>query len=546
MRKKILFLTEATYLNTGYSTYCKEVMDRLHDSNKFEIAELASYGSIDDPRRKSIRWRNYPVVPSSSDPKEVHDLYNSNVSNQFGAWRFERACIEFKPDIVVGVRDFWMDSFVKSSPYRKCFNFCWMPTVDASPQNEEWVHYFSDANVITTYSDWAMDILNNQSNKINVACSTPPAASPLFCRVPDKRLHKQSMGINPEWKIIGTVMRNQRRKLFPELFEAFGLYLKETGDKNTYLYCHTSYPDNGWDLAKLMLKNEISSRVLMTYSCSACGTTQVSKFNDSVQQCPNCKEFASKPSSVSTGVDTATLSKIYNCFDLYCQPANSEGFGIGQVEAAACGVPVCSTDYSAMADVVRKVNGYPIRTQSLYEELETGCMRAIPDVNHLYMIFKHFFSLSDREISEESDKAVFGYNSHYSWDSTAKKWSDIFDSLPSGNWSLSSNKVNIPPLPEGMNNKEFVDWCLTTMMPEMNLVGSYEANCVLRDLNFGAFKPMPCAFFYSENSYFNRENYRTFDRNILYNMIRAKTEFKNFWEDVRVNGLKLKKENWIV
>ena len=56
------------------------------------------------------------------------------------------------------------------------------------------------------------------------------------------------MGINPEWKVIGTVMRNQRRKLFPELFEAFGKYLKKTQDKNTYLYCHTSYPDNGWDL----------------------------------------------------------------------------------------------------------------------------------------------------------------------------------------------------------------------------------------------------------------------------------------------------------
>jgi glycosyltransferase involved in cell wall biosynthesis len=48
---------------------------------------------------------------------------------------------------------------------------------------------------------------------------------------------------------------------------------------------------------------------------------------------------------------------IYNLFDLYIQYHNSEGFGIPVIEAAACGTPVIATDFSAVCDVVRKVDG---------------------------------------------------------------------------------------------------------------------------------------------------------------------------------------------
>ena len=37
-----------------------------------------------------------------------------------------------------------------------------------------------------------------------------------------------------------------------------------------------------------------------------------------------------------------------------------------QVEAACCGVPVAAVDYSAMEDVVRHTNGYPIRIKKMF------------------------------------------------------------------------------------------------------------------------------------------------------------------------------------
>jgi ribosomal protein L40E len=333
-KKRVLFVSEASYLNTGYATYSREVLKRLHSSNKYEVAEFSIYGGIEDKRRSSIPWKNYPNMPDHQN-EEQNKVYGSDSMNQFGKWRFERVCIDFKPDVVLTIRDWWMDAFIQHSPLRKYFKWIWMPTVDASPQNEEWIDSFSDADIVLTYSDWAVDVLKSQSDQINVKCAAPPSASEDFFQIPNKSAHKERMGIDPSWKIIGTVMRNQRRKLFPELFEAFGKYLKKTGKTDVYLYCHTSYPDNGWDLPKYLFENEISSRVLFTYVCEACGATSPSKFSDTAKPCDKCGQFAAKMSNVSSGVDTKTLGAIYNLFDIYIQPANSEGFGLPIVEAAA-------------------------------------------------------------------------------------------------------------------------------------------------------------------------------------------------------------------
>ena len=34
-KKKVLFVSEASYLNTGYATYSREVLKRLHATGKY-------------------------------------------------------------------------------------------------------------------------------------------------------------------------------------------------------------------------------------------------------------------------------------------------------------------------------------------------------------------------------------------------------------------------------------------------------------------------------------------------------------------------------
>jgi len=544
-KKRVLFVSEASYLNTGYATYSREVLKRLYSSNKYEVAEFSIYGGIEDKRRSSIPWKNYPNMPDPQN-EEQNKVYGSDSMNQFGKWRFERVCIDFKPDVVLTIRDWWMDAFIQHSPLRKYFKWIWMPTVDASPQNEEWIDSFSDADTILTYSDWAVDVLKSQSDQMNVKCAAPPSASEDFFQIPNKSAHKERMGIDPSWKIIGTVMRNQRRKLFPELFEAFGKYLKKTGKTDVYLYCHTSYPDNGWDLPKYLFENEISSRVLFTYVCEACGEPSPSKFSDTAKPCDKCGQFAAKMSNVSSGVDTKTLGAIYNLFDIYIQPANSEGFGLPIVEAAACGVPVLATDYSAMESEVRKLSGYPIKLRTKHVEMETGCDRALPDTNHIVELFEKLLDKPEPLRLAEGKKARDAFEKNYGWDKTAKIWAECIDELDYGNWDAPVDPANPKAeIPEINNNKELLDVLVLTVVNEPKLLNTYSMNKILRDFNFGAVKNNPGGFFYGELSLFNRENYRPFTRDQLINAFRQKAEQKNFWENARLGNVKFPQESWL-
>jgi len=545
-KKKVLFLSEAAYLNTGYAKYSKEVISRIHATNRYDIAEFSIYGGIDDPRRSSIPWKNYANMPDPKDEGEIN-AYNSNPINQFGSWRFERVCLDFEPDIVLTIRDFWMDSFIYHSPYRRIFSWAWMPTVDASPQNQEWIDMFSDANYILTYSDWAKKILETQGgHRLNTVGVASPSASPCFVPMNQARV-REEFNIKPDVNIIGTVMRNQRRKLFPALIEAFSAYLKQSGDTNTFLYLHTSFPDAGWNLAELIHENEISSKVLMTYVCEHCKHIEASFFRDAKKLCNNCKRYQSTPSNVGNGVSDENLAKIYNIFDLYIQPANSEGFGLPQVEAAACGTQIACTNYSAMEDVVNKLGAYPI-DYSYYKELETGCNRAVPKLESMVQIFTNFFNLSRDERTARKEEVRKLFDTNYSWDKTAVEWMKVIDDCEYANWKqpirlIPPQKINM----EHPSTYVFVNNLLDAYSYYEPHNKSYFVRSLLTDLNRGVSKAGWDGFYTSEFSPFSSNKPRPFGRDSMLKIFESRLQNYNIWEEVRLDRSKLidKGKSWL-
>jgi hypothetical protein len=105
---KILFASEASFVNSGFGNYTKELLSRLHKTNKYDIAEFASYGFVNDPRDKSINWKYYANAVKDNDPR--HKEYSSRGDNQFGRWRFDKVLLDFRPHVVVDWRDYWMSS----------------------------------------------------------------------------------------------------------------------------------------------------------------------------------------------------------------------------------------------------------------------------------------------------------------------------------------------------------------------------------------------------------------------------------------------------
>jgi glycosyltransferase involved in cell wall biosynthesis len=547
MKLRVLACTEASYLSTGYAVYIREVFKRLHNHPNIELAELSCYSSQDEPRRQLIPWKNYPNLPQPNNDEEKR-AYESNPVNCFGAWKFESICLDFKPHVVFIFRDIWMDNFVVNSPFRRLFNLLWMPAVDGYPQNPQWIADYATADAIVSYTDWGCDVLREQSGgQLNILGSTPPAADEAFCPVENKINHKKQYGLE-KFKIVGTVMRNQKRKLFPDLFLSFRKFLDNSGRNDVLLYCHTPYPDrNPWNIPELINEYGLSNKVLMTYRCNTalgrngCGYAFPSLFSDFIKICPNCNKLNATTSDVNNGVDSQFLASVYNLFDVYVQYANMEAFGLPVCEASACGVPLMTTDYAGLSDNGRKLGGVMLKPKGYVKELETGRLQAVPDNDLLIYELEKFFNLSDEEQLKLGKLARTNYLANYGYDKTAAKFLQYFTSLDvsqlDARWSSSPNIKPIEPFDEQktsqMSNYEYTKWLILNVMGEPKQLGGYFHSKMLKDINYGCSTSGGGGNYFNDMSLFGDNQLTPFTRKNAYDMLANIANIRNIWEQER-------------
>ena len=499
---KILMCSEASFLSSGFSIYAKEILSRLHNTNKYEIAEFASYGNVNDPRDVSIKWKYYANAVSDNDPR--HKEYSSRTDNQFGRWRFEKVLLDFKPDVVIDVRDYWMSSYQALSPLRQYFHWILMPTVDSEPQQEAWLDTYLMADAIFTYSDWGADVLKKQtSNKVNHIDTVAPGVNLGVFKPLDKDIKqniRSSLNIPEDAIIVGSVMRNQKRKLVPELLFSFRNLLDECEQnhpeigKRLFLYLHTSYPDLGWDIPGLLKETRLANKVIFTYYCKNCKSVHAKRFCGPTPTCSHCGQRSCQFPSVVTGVTSEQLSSIYNLFDMYVQYAICEGAGMPQVEAAACGVPVFTVEYSAMIDIIEKLGATPIRVKKKFKELETRAMRVYPDNEYLAKKLLEHILYSESKKTEISNNIRNLTEKEFNWDNAAKKWENYFDLLDQrgyrSNWNAPAKFLN--PLPDNMDPDQIKDkhfdllmYVCNNNLQNYNMLSSMLFLDMLKDLDFG-------------------------------------------------------------
>jgi glycosyltransferase involved in cell wall biosynthesis len=536
-KKRVLFVTEASWKNTGYSVYTREVLTRLNQVSEIEVAELACYATAESPEIKTTPWKVYPNKPSPGSPE--FELYKGNPSQVFGEFTFNRVCLDFMPDIVMDIRDWWMFEYQQRSPFRDMFHWAIMPTVDAAPQNPQWMNTFQSADAVFAYSEFGRDTMLSQCDNINFVDIASPAASEVYSPVLDKEEHKSKMGIDPTCTIIGTVMRNQRRKLYPDLFKAFRQYLDKTKNCNVFLHCHKYYPDIGWETPALLDQFGLNNRVLFSYKCSGCGAIDIDFFQDSVGYCNKCHKLKRQLVGIENPIDSQELNAIYNTFDVYVQYANSEGFGMPQLEAAYAGLPVVSTYYSAMESVVDNIGGYPVPPLSYSMECETGCYRAVPDNTYFVELLDTLISNKDALRKKGLETSNLARN-HYSWDKTAAVWEKHISSVEmrdhSETW-LSPPQIKMPAtsIPENIvDMSDKVNFLFSNILHKPEWIGTYLWCKILRD----------CIYKYriknaDEDFYFNESHVSSVDKYQPFSFEQACEEMTHFrnrineWEQMR-------------
>lgn len=404
-KRRVLILSEASSLATGFSTISRELIPRLVDSGKFEeVAEIGCYVTQSDQRQHDFvkgRWKWWGAMPETEEDKVLFNQPDpaqpgQNV-NQFGKWIFDKVLIEFKPDIVLSFRDVWMDSFVGRSPLRNTFRWVYMSTVDSAPQREEWLETFNNANYLLGYSDYGIHTLRKTSPFYELRFD-PPGKKGLV-KLPgklhpipmrpgvdlktfrsrteeEKGLLKNKWGLKSDVPIFLIVQRNQARKRIAEALVSFAkMKLANPNNeliKKSILLIHSAWPDNitSTDFPREIERihrgyhgipvhyPRMAFEVCSTFIClnDACQdkfiapSINLRKNPQGVIHCPKCGQQSARTPNTGLGYTREDLSEIMGMSDLLVQVSIAEGCGMTVQESKACGLPVLATDYASLSE----------------------------------------------------------------------------------------------------------------------------------------------------------------------------------------------------
>lgn len=483
---KILVVSEAHWLNTGYATYYKNICEALHNAGH-TVSELACYGNENLPEHvraaKKCPWDVYLNTPNINNKEKwqkYNEMKNTSMDAEFGSWDFENIVLDCLPDIVISIRDHWYDKFILDSPLAKYYKVILSPTVDSAPQKGDWLSTFEKVDTLTFYTKWSEDWMRTQYNQPNIVEHIPPGPNPEYKPL-SKDDSREKLGLPKDKKILLTVMRNQGRKMYPYLFEA----ISKLKDKNTALYCHTHFEDRGWDLPKLIIQNNIADRVYFSYKCRECLdiSSDLLKTNNICKKCSGTKEIC----SVQDGASNKELNFVYNSADLYIQWANSEGFGLPIIEAAATGLKVITVDFSAPEDIATKTVSFPIKPLSLQREMGTLCSRAIPNND----ILIDFLDNPESWVYDKNEVIKLLKN-NYDWAKTGEKWAALVEQqTPKDNWAESPLLKHPPSFNDikNLNIFDFVKACILNVVQDESLLGTLVHAESLEHLDNGSFIP---------------------------------------------------------
>lgn len=526
------------------------ILHIIHNDGRFEIAEHASYVSPVHPLIGATEWKVYPNEPipenfQGHNPSEMAQ-YHSDPQNQLGKFKFDESCLDFQPDIVTTNSDPWYDNFIPQSAYRSNFKLIHLATVDGFPLKAEFFDLFKDVDYLMTYSEFGKNTLEHQSGGLlDIKDVAPPAVDLDTFRPGRKQEARTLLDISPQDFILGTTMRNQPRKLFPDLLRAFAKYLEICQSngrhdlvQNSKMYWHTTNPDMGWDIPTELRLHNLAHKVLFTYVCDACKAVKARCWSSERCHCDQCGNLAARLPNPSMGVTRDQVALINSAADLYIQYATNGGWEMGINEAKACGVPAMTPLYSAMAEQGYNGGGIPLKVECLTQEpiTNTNQLKAQLDNTYAAQQIFNFVTSSDEAKIKMGLEARSCVTKFYTPQIIADKWMRAFTSfdLPDQRltWrkplSLIKPNVNIP---QGIDNRGFIWWMFAQILHRPDLVNTSQAEKMIAMLDNG---------YDVVNSDRNIPTHRPVDRNLILNHFINLAQEKNKKEQLRwtkISGL---------
>lgn len=338
----------------------------------------------------SINWRGMTIYPPRQNPYGVDALGAS--TKHFGA------------DLLVSLYDVWPFP----DDVRALFEPPWMAwtPVDGQPPSPAIVRKVKTAEYPVAMSLFGKDELW----KAGVEADYIPLGIDCDVFKPrDKEVARQELGIPQDVFLVTMVAANKgwpSRKSFPEALAAFALFQQRHDE--AILYLHTTR-------TPLAGRNGIFFDPLL----ESLGIAKAVTYADQ--------------EALIVGVPDEQLALIYQASDVLLNPAMGEGFCLPSVEAQACGTPVVTQDFSAMAD--HTVNGIAVEPGQPFWIIEGDYWWRMPNVDAIDAALEEIYQMGDDDKASLSLVGVEFMLENYGWPVVMEKyWKPFLERVEAELW----------------------------------------------------------------------------------------------------------------
>lgn len=540
-KPRILLTGEFSGFNSGISILQKAILDRLYKSGRFEVAELPMGMQAGDPKIGTVPWQVFPALPHPQDEvarKQIEAFPFGGIDGASrGAWIWENIINRWRPHIVFCPTDPWFQlDYIAYSPLRRFYKIAFHAAVDGFPQNVEWVDLYNRCDKLFTYSDWGASVIKDCIPGSNVEsarlCIDTENIKPL-----DKMKVRDHLGIRNDAIIFGMNSRNQPRKDFDSLMRAFKKYLEDAPSdiaNRSYLYMHTSYPDISWQYEEMVHEHSLSAKILFTYKCGNpnCGAFYPAFFLDAGNICRACKTPSLTMTGPATGISREQLNLIYNLWDACIHISWMSGYEFGVAEAIMAGVPTACVDYSGTEDFKNTANAIPLKVAGFRRETgdvggKTGRYWGIVDIDDVANRMRKLAIMPSQMRQSLGMQMRHKAQQSYNWDNTVDIIARYFESVDTdeldSRWRQPSEVLHpVTEIPnfQGVSPSDIVNWCITNIAREPDLLNSIKATELIRNLTNGA------VHMHGKANPFNINN--------VINFCMYRRSFINGWEAQRV------------
>jgi glycosyltransferase involved in cell wall biosynthesis len=366
---KLLWHSNAPHAPTGYGMQTALFAPRI--AEHYDMAISSFWGVEGAP----IVWEGIPVFPGMGGGTFGEEWLLAHAERFFGG--------DARDGLVVTLMDVWV---LNPKIMAQMNSAAWVP-VDHEPAPPRVVDFFAESGTVPiAMSKFGMQMLGRLD-----PLYVPHAVDSQKYQPKDRKTVRELTKLDEDTFVVGMVAANKgrpSRKAFTQAFQAFARFLEK--HENSVLYLHTTLSrahGDGEDLAELLEALEVPQENV---------------------------RIADQYRMLFDPFGHNTMATIYSNLDVLLNPSMGEGFGVTMLEAQSCGVPVITTDATAMTEVVGA--GWHVRpARGMGKGYWSGLKswQQFPDVDDIHSALEECYALKPRErekLSAQARQHALGYD----------------------------------------------------------------------------------------------------------------------------------------